>query len=565
MDIWIGSITPDHNGSTCLLKNGELVFYIEEDRLSRLKYEGVPFAGLDLIRKYTDRLDRLVISHYGSLDDYNPTSILAKTSHIGLEDFYTAYARKIGLIDKKFDVKKQHYQVYDAGVHHHIMHATNAFINSGFDEANVLVSDNRGSYKSINKDSGVETETILFFTKHNFTEIFKRVYVFTDDDSFEKFYSDRGYYYSNSLNICRAYEQMVEYCGFNFLEAGKAMGLAPYGKPDSNIPSIFEGNYPKYRHNKEFYKNGQLVINDYLKRATLEIKQNFAYSVQKQCEDMMMQMIQFSVQKTDCKNVIVTGGFGLNCSANYQYRKRLPKDINLYCEPISHDGGTSIGAARFVWNTMYKSSFSKLETLYLGPSENLNYNLKDKEQSFNVTKQDVVRLLLEQKLICIFQSKSEAGPRALGNRSILFDPRVPNGKDIVNRVKKREWFRPFAGTILLDYVHDWFDMAGLEESPFMMYAVDTLEDKRKIIPSIVHVDGTCRIQTVTKKQNLHFYELIEEFYKQTSVPILFNTSFNLAGEPLVETIDDALETLRNSDLEYLYLPEINKMIRVPNV
>ena len=145
---------------------------------------------------------------------------------------------------------------------------------------------------------------------------------------------------------------------------------------------------------------------------------------------------------------------------------------------------------------------------------------------------------------------------------MLFDPRVKDGKDIVNRVKKREYFRPFAGTVLLEHARDWFDMDRLEESPFMMYAVDVLPEKRDLIPSIVHVDGTCRIQTVTREQNKHYYDLISEFYKLTGVPILFNTSFNLAGDTMVDTIEDGLWTLRNSEIEYMYLPELNSLINI---
>lgn len=170
-------------------------------------------------------------------------------------------------------------------------------------------------------------------------------------------------------------------------------------------------------------------------------------------------------------------------------------------------------------------------------------------------KHTVVELLLQQKVGAIFQGSSEIGPRALGNRSIIFDPRNPNGKEIVNIVKKREWYRPFAGTIMLEYVHEYFEMLTLKESPWMSFAVKAKPKAYKDIPSIVHVDGTCRIQTVTKEQNKNFYELIEEFYKNTGVPVIFNTSFNLAGEPLVETIEDALNTINNSDISFLYLPE----------
>ena len=169
-------------------------------------------------------------------------------------------------------------------------------------------------------------------------------------------------------------------------------------------------------------------------------------------------------------------------------------------------------------------------------------------------KNEAVKQILNQQVVAIFQNSSEYGPRGLGNRSLLFDPRNKNGKDIVNKIKKREWFRPFAGTVLLEHAHDWFDMGTIKESSYMSYAIPVKEEKKSIIPAITHVDGTCRVQTVTKEQNKKFYEIIKLFYEKTNVPILFNTSFNLAGETLVETKQDAMDTLNRSDINYLYIP-----------
>lgn len=166
-----------------------------------------------------------------------------------------------------------------------------------------------------------------------------------------------------------------------------------------------------------------------------------------------------------------------------------------------------------------------------------------------------LKIILEQKPLVIFQGKSEWGPRALGNRSILFDPRNKDAKNIVNSFKKREWWRPLAGTILLEYVHDWFDMATLKESPHMSFAVDAKQKAIETIPSIVHVDNTCRIQTVTKEQNLNYYNLIVEFYKKTNVPVLLNTSFNLAGFPIVETLEQAMYVCEVSEFKCLYIPK----------
>lgn len=172
---------------------------------------------------------------------------------------------------------------------------------------------------------------------------------------------------------------------------------------------------------------------------------------------------------------------------------------------------------------------------------------------------EVTDLLMDGKIIAIFQGKSEVGPRALGNRSLLFDPRNPNAKEYVNEVKRRESFRPFAATILLEHAHEWFEMEGLKDSPFMMFSLKVKEDKKHLIPGVLHVDDTCRIQTLTREQNSHYYDLIWLFYKKTGIPLVFNTSFNLAGETIVQSKADAYDVLRRSQIDYLYTPE-NKCI-----
>jgi carbamoyltransferase len=178
----------------------------------------------------------------------------------------------------------------------------------------------------------------------------------------------------------------------------------------------------------------------------------------------------------------------------------------------------------------------------------------------DTTPDEISDLIIDGNIVALFQGPAEGGPRALGNRSILFDPRNVDGKDIVNGVKKREWFRPFAGSVMEEHASEWFEMETLQSSPFMMYAVDVKSDKVSQIPAVTHVDNTCRVQTVNREQNEHYYNLIESFYKKTDVPVLFNTSFNLAGDPLVETLFDAINTMVFSDIKYLYLPEIGKLI-----
>jgi len=175
---------------------------------------------------------------------------------------------------------------------------------------------------------------------------------------------------------------------------------------------------------------------------------------------------------------------------------------------------------------------------------------------------DVVNLLENAQIIGVWQNHSEIGPRALGNRSIIFDPRMPEAKSLMNTVKKREWFRPFAGTILLEHVHDYFEMLQLKESPWMSFAVKAKPKALKEIPGIIHHDETCRIQTVTEEQNPNYYNLIKKFYEKTGCPVVFNTSFNLGGEALVETLEDAIDTCNRSDINHLYIPE-DQEVNVP--
>jgi carbamoyltransferase len=302
----------------------------------------------------------------------------------------------------------------------------------------------------------------------------------------------------------------------------------------------------------------------------LQNRRDLAYACQTQTQEQVLNLIRKASELSGKKRVVISGGYGLNCVANYYYLEQLKDDgIEIYVEPISNDAGTAIGAALIFWHGMQEdTTIRPYGSLYLGPE----YTYTQDEIASKVaavggeltdaTDKDIVKLLREKNIVTIFQGRSENGPRALGNRSVLFDPTFPDGKDFVNEVKHREYFRPFAGSILEEDVHDWFDLRGMKSSPHMMYAVNCQPGIEEKIPSIIHEDHTCRIQTVNPEQNKHYYDLIKAFKEETGIPILFNTSFNLGGEPLVETLDDALWTLKNSDIEYLYLPEHGKLVKI---
>lgn len=566
------AINPGHNGSAALVCDGKLEVYIEEERLSRMKYDGNPFKSMMYIMERY-HINELIIGGTGQEHHKLPWTG---------EDSYTALVRKY----------YPKVKITAIGNEHHLGHAASAFYSSGFDTAAAIIVDGCGSLHRLqlsqeNPDFSVEAyETESIFKCEypgKFESVFKRY-----GANFAPKINQPNFDLDGAVTTVKAYEAVSEYLGFGFIEAGKTMGLAPYGRKDKDIPDLFYGESKRGDKNVFVpqYPAGALIDTErfpYLIRKSdprewhrdksklTDAAKNLAWKVQKETQEFIGDLIEKAVDMTGEKNIVIAGGYGLNCVANYYYKERFP-ELNIFIDPVSHDGGTSVGLAKLFSHKYAESAeieYEKdpLKTLYLGPEyqyteEDLDF-YKDIEVS-DTTPEDVANLISERNIVCMYQGKSEGGPRALGNRSILYDPTDENGKDFVNKIKGREWFRPFAGTILKEHFEEWFNTRGLEETPFMMYAVEVSDKKMGEIPSITHVDGTCRIQTVDEEQNKHYYDLINEFYKISGVPILFNTSFNLAGEPLVETLNDAIETLRQSELEYLYLPDLGKLVTVKN-
>jgi len=558
------AVARGHNGSTTLMVDGKIVFYVEEERLTRFKYDGSPMLGILKAFEYVDHIDHLVVCHtHRSGPNLDWTG----------EHMYEGFVRKIAR--KKFEFETTYIDL-----NHHEMHAACGFYNSGFESAACVIADGAGSFLQMQEvpDTLYEFETIFHA---EYPEEFEQVWKHVGTKAAIGFHEpEPNTFITEYPGHTKMYEAVTQYCGFPAIEAGKLMGLAPYGKPNDELPSFF----------KDGWGNRDLIVPTYPNAATInearfeilkndkhnqqkgeilehsEVQKDMAYKIQEETSERMCELIEKAVELTSEKNIVVCGGYGLNCVANYKYWERFP-DLNIYCEPISHDGGTSIGGALYKWHQLTDSEEPRKQaSVYYGPQyDPATYELS--LDGLDVTDTDydsVAALIREGNIVTIFQGRSEGGPRALGNRSILFDPTIKDGKDIVNGVKHREWFRPFACSIKKEHVHEWFDLQGREETPHMMYAVKCHDGVEEKIPSVIHVDNTCRIQTVTEEQNEHYYKLINAFHKITDVPILFNTSFNLGGEPLVETINDALETLGKSEIEYMYLPEIQKLVKVPN-
>ena len=589
---YILGISRGHNAGACLLKDGEIVFASEEERLTRHKYDGGPLATMMKVKEYTDKIDALIICHTTTLSD------APKVEYTG-DDLYTGLARKLGLIDRKADLYN-HPQVIDISSQHHKVHAACAFYRSGFDEAAAVVVDGAGSAHPGQTHEGNvllwEVESIFDCSyPDNIKTLYKHfgcrdpiVTVINSSTKGEQF-GEEGTFtsvVSGHAGITKVYEAVTQYCGFQAIEAGKTMGLSPYGKENDNIPSLFlkDTKIPVSDRSVIIptYPNAAIVNHlnyeeladsptDTYDWTDYQNRRDLAYACQKETQDQVLDLILSAAKMTGKNKVVLSGGYGLNCVANYYYLDKLNEEgIELFVEPVSNDGGTAIGAALLYYHSMYKSEMRRPREIYLGPQ----YNYTDDDintlaEKYNAivddaTDEDVVKLMTDKNIVAMFQGRAENGPRALGNRSLMFDPTFEDGKDFVNEIKRREYFRPFAGSILEEDAHEWFDLRGMDSSPHMMYAVNCQPGVEEKIPSIIHVDGTCRIQTVNEDENPLYYRVIKAFKEKTGVPIVFNTSFNLGGEPLVETLEDALWTLSESKIEYLYLPEYGKLLTVGN-
>jgi len=550
-----------HNACVANVKNGKLNLVLEEERLSHKKHDNQPYLSLCESSKIIDAGMGLVLG--AALHHSDQEEIVKHVNNYKLPD--EVIDTCVQLVHKAS--KDSRVLFRDCSNEHHLYHAACAFYNSGFEDATCVIVDGAGAYVD---DCSHEVETIYKASyPSNFETVHKKVVPwYTLADNFPKEKIQPPTCPEPTTGIGMVYSGVAHYFGWGHLGCGTLMGFAPWGEEDPNIkPFVVDGIIDESLW-KRSDSGAELIPYDYIENMAVfkSIKNprkkfqnlcNLAYRLQKDFEFYMINLIKKAIELGDSKNIVLSGGCALNCVANYEYLKHLPEGYKLYVEPISTDAGTSVGMALFNYYDISGShEINPLKTLYLGP----NREYYAPSDSYSAEVSDVIDVIQKGKAVALFQGRSEQGPRALGNRSLLFDPTVPDARLQVNEIKQREPFRPFAATVLADHVHDWFDLRGMDETPFMMYAVNVLEHQRDKISGVIHVDGTCRIQTVTKEQNENYYNLINEFYNRTGIPMLFNTSLNLTGDTMAETIKDAEYIIDNSSVDYLYLPEHARMV-----
>lgn len=415
-------------------------------------------------------------------------------------------------------------------VRHHLAHASSAFRASGFSKSNVIVIDGRGENES----------TSLYIAKDNKIEKIKS---FPVENSFGALFE----VITKSI------------LGMGKFEAGKTMGLSSYGKPRKEFLKIIKILKGKYSINWNEVK--KLMKYRYVKGEFTEEQKDIAATLQQVLDDASLELTKYLYEMSGYKNLCLAGGVTFNCNMNaYLLDSDYVKDI--FIQPAANDAGTSLGAALEVSKTNFKmehvywgQEYSNDEIKKILDRNKIKYNYYDDIEGITA------ELINNNKIIGWFQGRMEFGPRALGNRSILANPTNPKMKEIINYyVKHREWWRPFAPSVIEEKMGKWFNKPY--PSPFMLLNFEVLEDKRKEIPAVTHFDGTARVQSVNKKINKRYYNLLKNLEKINGVPIVLNTSFN-DREPILRTPEECLKTFFTTGLDCLvienYLIKKNKI------
>jgi carbamoyltransferase len=556
------------DSSACLLSDGDLVCAIEEERIRRIKHwAGLPTESIRWCLEYSGigigDIDYIAISRNPSAHLHKKVlRVLVKAPRLGflrdrlqnvakVNDVKVRIAEALGVPASDIKARVQN-------VEHHRAHLGSAFLVSPFDVAVSISVDGFGDFLSVMRGVG----------RGNRIEVLDWVE------------------YPHSLGIF--YTAVTQFLGFwRYGDEYKVMGLSAFGKPSYldemrrivrlKENGLFELDTSFFLHDKEgvemVWENGEPVLGRLFSDRLMDLlgspreegegitarHEDIAASLQAMYEEAFFHMLNDAYRRTGIDRITLAGGCIQNSLANGRVFEMTPfKEV--YIPPASYDAGTAVGAAFWVWNTVLgnKRGFV-MRSPYLGPDfsdaevdgilkkEGVGYDRLEDEWLYRKTARDIA----DGMVVGWFRGRTEWGPRALGNRSIIVDPRKGYMRDVLNdRIKRREGFRPFAPSVLEDHVSEWFECSS--PVPFMEKVYRIRNEKRKLIPAVVHVDGTGRLQTVSRDMNPGYYGLIEEFYRLTRVPMVLNTSFN-ENEPIVNTPMDALRCFLRTRMDVLVI------------
>lgn len=525
-----GLTSGGHDSAFCILENGKPIMHIELERIIRQKQpNGDAF--------------QLLMDHYPEFKKIKYfTEIVHNAGHL-LQDRYP-YAFEL---IKKITSKNGGDFFY---VGHHQAHAANAFYSSNFEDALVVTMDGGGWDIVERQEDGFDLCKILTFTAWIGKD--KKINpIFVSEEKRFNIGETWNYITKNvfGLNIGWPHGSQV----------GSVMAMASYGDPEKyyNHFKVLD-----FKHRSLYNEKQKNVFLDLVRLGKNNEKEQFdiAAALQKYTEDAMFNLIKQLLQQSGKNKLCLSGGVALNCVMVGKMHTEFEDLVDdIYICPVPYDAGLAIGAPQYIYHHTLENDRIKWEnnfTPYLGKEYSKQCILDTIEKysellsSENKKLDDVLHMLDEGKIISLFHGGSESGRRALGNRSIIADPRNPDMKDIINqKVKHRQWYRPFAPSILKECVKDWF--VKDVNSPYMGKAIKFKEGKEKEVPAVNHVDNTARLQTVTKEDNELYYNLIKRWYEISGVPIVLNTSFN-DREPIVETPEDGIKCFLNTNIDHMY-------------
>jgi carbamoyltransferase len=576
-----------HESAACLVQDGKLIFACAEERISRVKQDTrFPVMAIEAALKFAG-LNPSDIDHVafawpkpGEAYAHNLKLLLTGTFHSSVSrwqklviGFLKDQHHRGGELDyiRAFGPPKD--QIHF--INHHLSHALSAWCLSGFDEAAVLVIDGRGAREATTLwraegSMNAERRTLEGEGRREKEEGRMQKGHGNSQSPISNLQTSitllEQYDYPNSLGVF--YAGMTEMLGFQpFSDEWKVMGLASYGKPTVDLSKLIQTDHDSYSVNgRSFFGRTdsdcsalEAVVGPRRNGEELDERHhNMARSAQDACERGMLAMLRRITRLTGSRNLCLAGGVALNCKANGELLRSGLID-NIYVQPAAGDDGACIGAAFAVYQQLGMPLPSHpIGHSYLG----MEFNNDQIEQVLKVYKlpyrrvencsQAAAELLAKDHLVGWFQGRMEFGPRALGNRSILADPRFAENRDRVNdAVKFRENWRPFAPSVLAEKAHLYFQ--DFKPSPYMILSFWADKDRAHEIPAVVHVDGSCRVQSVDLAINPKYHSLLSAFSELTSTPMLMNTSFNLKGDPIVCTPKDAVQTFYTSGLDDLVI------------